>query len=987
MTPYEFLTTLWPETGYYALATPFRLPNSDKTTYAHKVFTNVQDAVTFVERSKHRNDIFFCVNSLAEPKVWNPKKRDLKTGEMGAYEVRTQTNMLASRCFFFDLDVGDDPKKYPSQAAALADLIRFCKEAALPKPMITSSGGGLHVYWPLTKELPSDEWRQHAVRLKALAKHHGLRADPMRTTDAASVLRVAGTFNLKDPENPRKVRVLQAQTHIETSKMLERIAHAMIRAGETPQPIDTMGKRTISDDDLGSNTERTYDGPPVSVNALGKACGQFRRYARARGDVSEPEWFVWLQLLRHTENGHEWAHKLSAGHPSYDRDATDQKLHHLESKDVGPSLCSTIADRCGAELCAACPHFGAVKSPLVAARNKDIAPAPVVMPALPSMPQVQLPDPPQPFKRLKSGGIGMEIKNSSGNEVTIVVYENDLYPIRRIIDRERRIEQQMWRVHLPRGVTHDFVIDAAALYKTDMLATQLANNGVYPRPSRMKEVQEYMSAYISELQKLQDANASYTALGWHDEFQSFVLPDKVLKRDGTVLPSQLSTHAESATQALTKAGTLAKQIELLEFYNHPAYVPNQVMILGSFAAPLFHMTGHSGVVCNATGEAGASKSTTLYTAASIWANPTKYPLNGTNHGATQKARAQRMTTMGSLPVCVDEITTMNYRDAQELVMNVTQPEGRLGLNRDGKERRQSEHEKSTIMLTTANNSLHSLLSHENSAGTAGSMRVFEIRFKAGLVHKKHEADYYMMQLRENYGHAGEFYMAHVVRDYDRIMARLRDVMRELDERFNIQSSERFWSAYAAAIIVAGEETRRIALVKYPLEPIHQWLEHQQFPTMRGIVIAEYATPLGTLSDYLETISSNIIVMDRRQGSQPFILRAPSGQLLGHYDVSEKTLHVLKKGFKDYCIRVGADSTKILDELHFAQPDARGHTTRVISQKNIKKVLGAGTEFAKAQSWCFTINMAHPEVTGVADLSVVSGDSQATTPARGQMKII
>jgi hypothetical protein len=343
--------------------------------------------------------------------------------------------------------------------------------------------------------------------------------------------------------------------------------------------------------------------------------------------------------------------------------------------------------------------------------------------------------------------------------------------------------------------------------------------------------------------------------------------------------------------------------------------------------------------------------------------------------------------MGSLPVCVDEITTMNYRDAQELVMSITQPEGRLGLNRDGKERRQSDNEKSTIMLTTANNSLHTLLAHENSAGTAGSMRVFEVRFRATHVHKKHEADEYMRHLRENYGHLGEPWVAYVMAHYDEILGILHATMREVDERLTIQSSERFWSAGIACTLVAARLTKKIGLCPFSEEPIYQWIEHQQVPQMRGTIVAEYTTPLGTLADYLEIISSNIVVMDRRQGSQPFILRAPSGQLLGHYDVSEKTLHVLKKGFKDYCIRVGADSTKILDELYSAQPDARGHTSRVVSQKAIKKVLGAGTEFAKAQSWCFTINMAHPEVTGVADLSVVSGDSQVTTPARGQMKAV
>ena len=365
----------------------------------------------------------------------------------------------------------------------------------------------------------------------------------------------------------------------------------------------------------------------------------------------------------------------------------------------------------------------------------------------------------------------------------------------------------------------------------------------------------------------------------------------------------------------------------------------------------------------------------------------RYPLNGSNHGATQKARAQRMTTMGSLPVCVDEITTMPFRDAQELVMAVTQPEGRLGLTRDGKERRQSENEKSTIMLCTANNSLHGLLSHENAAGTAGSMRVFEIAFRAGIVHKKHEADAYLAELKDNFGHVGEVFMAYVITHYEQVAERVRAKMRQIDEEADVQSSERFWSAAAACTIVAGEIARELGLLAYDTERMYRWLIDQQFPHMRGVVVAEYTTPVGTLADYLETISANIIVMDRKHGSAAYVLRAPSGQLLAHYDMADKTMLVLKKGFKDYCMRVGANSTKILDDLAAPKVDEMGKTTRIVSNKNIKKTLGAGTEYAKMQSWCFVLNMAHPEVTGVVDLGVVSGDGQGTTPARGGLRAV
>jgi hypothetical protein len=46
--------------------------------------------------------------------------------------------------------------------------------------------------------------------------------------------------------------------------------------------------------------------------------------------------------------------------------------------------------------------------------------------------------------------------------------------------------------------------------------------------------------------------------------------------------------------------------------------------------------------------------------------------------------------------------------------------------------------------------------------------------------------------------------------------------------------------------------------------------------------------------------------------------------------------------------------------------------RIVPQTHTRRVLGAGTELAKAQSWCFAINMSHPAVSGIVDLKVVPG---------------
>jgi hypothetical protein len=59
--------------------------------------------------------------------------------------------------------------------------------------------------------------------------------------------------------------------------------------------------------------------------------------------------------------------------------------------------------------------------------------------------------------------------------------------------------------------------------------------------------------------------------------------------------------------------------------------------------------------------------------------------------------------------------------------------------------------------------------------------------------------------------------------------------------------------------------------------------------------------------------------------------------------------------------------KVLEDLHAVRGGER-----IVPATNTRRTLGAGTEYAKGQSWCFTVNMSHPDVTGAVDLKLVAG---------------
>lgn len=1029
MTPGKFLRLIWPETGFYCIAHPFRPAGSAVTVYAHKVFSTIGEAVTHVHEQANLQDVYFAVLSLRDERVWDADKDNYQTGQKGAWAVRKQENMLASKVSFFDLDVGSDPSKYATQRDALAGLLAFLEQAKLPMPTLVSSGGGVHAYWHYDRALPVSEWRTMAWNMRQLAEHLKLKVDPTRTIDSTSVLRVPDTFNWKDKHNPRPVKVLQEGAVTPVDAFRNMISDAMIRHGvvATDAPLSRSSAPSLAHS-LGTQSFNDF-GPPPTLEELGAACAQVREIVQSQVKVDHPHYgqldnTAWyrgmLATIKHVEDGDNWCRKLTALHPRTIAD-TDTKLQQLEQ--FPPARCATLQQFMPWKdaPCQGCRFRmdPSVPNPLAAARKSTPAPPPSVdsvppplpsdagtstpsAPAAPSLAHLAtpspallvalIPNPPKPYERLKSGGIAMTRKDKDGNESTTIIYPHDLYPLKRLVNEGEMREQQIWRVRLPRSGAREFTIDADVLYDARKFCVAIANNGIYPHKADIPALQDYMVAYISQLQKETDADTQANHLGWTNDHQQFVLPDKTIMADGTVRTSALSLGAQRAAQFIRKSGDMAAQRALMDFYKDPAYLPNQYAILNSFASVIFDLTGHHGIVVNCSGDPGASKSSTLYTAASVWGDPVLWPLNGTNRGATANARMQRIATNANLPTCVDEITHMPVRDALDMVMGITQPGHRVRLTTDGVERKSDDSYKSSIMIATANASLHSVISTDNAAGTAGSMRVFEIKFRAQRVHSKLEADEFLRQLKSHHGHLGEIFVQFVARNRAAVAARVHKVMDEIDTAARITSGERFWSADIAAVLVAAEICQALGLLGYDPVALREWALWTQVPYMRGVVREEYRDPLAILTDYIAEKQGNIVVVDKATSvgvntagkpaaaDSSYAINRPSGALLGHYDLQSKMLYLLRSGFKEHCSRIGASSSMILE--HLAQSTGNG---KVLAERSVRRTLGAGTDLAKGQAWCFIVNMSHPDLAGAAP--VLAATSNAPAPAVGSLQVV
>jgi hypothetical protein len=176
--------------------------------------SSIDDACQRAQKlSEEGLDVYFAIAEYASP------------------ANRTSNNAVCISTFIVDIDLDKTGagKGYATREEALAEFDEFCAKNNLPKSsQIVGSGSGLHVYLICRDTIEREKWQSYAAKLKASMKSAGFRADPSRTADIASVLRVPGTLNYKYSP-PRPVETISSSDElIELEAMLDAIDAAEV---------------------------------------------------------------------------------------------------------------------------------------------------------------------------------------------------------------------------------------------------------------------------------------------------------------------------------------------------------------------------------------------------------------------------------------------------------------------------------------------------------------------------------------------------------------------------------------------------------------------------------------------------------------------------------------------------------------------------------------------------------------------------------------
>lgn len=941
----DFLSRILAPTGFICLATPAQ----EHKGFIHYRLDTVDKAVWMANKLDAENrDVYFAIGTL--------KDRSIEIN--GKKKTRVAENILQVKSLILDLDVGEE-KPYKTQGEAVKHLLQFTKDTGLPTPLLVSSGYGVHVYWPFTQAISASVWQKLSARFKSLTVAYGLHADPSRTSDVASILRLPGSRNLKRPDAPQQVAVLNKHPVLDTPP--KTLAAIIMAAGTQfnakPPAAPAAAKADISG--LGS-FEVAQE--PADFKDVSRRCQQIKAAVKNQATVAEPVWYAVLQVVRHCQDAAKLAHAVSFKHPGYSQDEVDAKMQQLADNNVGPTLCDTFDDRCPGG-CNGCEYRGKVKTPLLLGRSLKEAndrPAMVIDHGNGETTTVELPKPPYPYMRTTSGAIAIRVKDEDGNELEPeVIYDFDIHPTKRMYDEVEQTEVIWFRSWLPQDGWLDYPVPAYLMYDERKLMELLGRRGVMPDMAQKSRLVGYMLGYIQSLQRQMPADQIYSQFGWRKNDTELVIGNRTYSKQGM---RQIKVN-EQFTNVVPKfevKGDLQVWKRVANIYNRAGYEDYAFALMMGFGQLFFKFTGYEGAIFNLYGEAGAGKSTVLRLIHSIYGVPTEKSLL---HQDTNNAKLAVIGCYNNLPVTYDEITNIDPMELSDLCYAVSNGRGKEALKQD-RTLRANIATWQTTMYCTSNPPLIPKLVNLKGTSSGETHRMLERSVKALGTHTLTEAREVLSPLDTNYGLAGGVIAEWLVVNPEEGKALMADTYREFGDRIEAASPERFWVAMCAQAIVGAKIGRMLGLHDYDVEKVTAHAARIILET-RGAVISDVKTPVDVLVEYLNGHINDTIVTTVTRSGEPDVTRKPMHSLMIRHEQDTGKIYITKTHIKEWCVKNNHDLNALIAYLT---------RTGILLSESASKSLGDGKQFVTGRSPCFLIDAQHKQMSGAAMLAVVAEEA-------------
>jgi hypothetical protein len=850
----EFLQKILPANGNYYAA-----------VVAHNRFSqhklkDIESLLQFTDRCKRKRcDLYFA------------------TGSFG--EQRTQDQCANKKALYLDIDCGEG-KLYATKADAVRELYGFCRSQFVVPTIVVDSGGGIHAYWTFTHEVSLDGWLPMATALKELCELHGLAADPTVTADAARILRIPGTYNVKNG-TARPVRILKASTEDYKPSKLQELLKT-----KKSKSLEALGA-LANDDDV---EWTTHSDTPFFANKIIEKCNVLKHtYDTGGADQLEPLWMAQLSLLAYTVDGSEYIHSISDQHRGYDYQRTEKKYAQRvavkDSGKYGPPLCKTLGMYLP-EKCLSCRFKGRIKSPIVLGRETDGSELPF------------------PYKQDEKAIYKLEQQENESGEVEqkakkILSFAIDDFQLFSSPDPSQGM---VFRFTVDKYGSKLVTFTTKNLADKRQLLVEMSNADVPLHAHEYNEFVKLMVTWADKMVQAKQVGKPTSQLGWTeiDGKPAFTVIDRTITADGE--NREASFLDREFVKDFTPKGDIQPWIDVAKYLTAESRHAVTAGILSAFAAPLITYTGVNGcVLALVSDKSGTGKSTALRVSQAVWGDPRR----GVNAlDDTPLSVANRMGKLNNLPAFWDELRMKEQVEKFVLLMfQVSQGKERSRLRSNITTQHVGTW--NTLITVASNESITDHVRHLVHGTDAGLLRVFEVTVP--YLQRKKDIDHMVSSLDNNFGHVGSEYAEWLVTHHEAAKTLLGEVKAKFSEKVHAESSERFWVATCSTLLTAAILCNRLGFTSIDVKAFSDWMA-TEFLRSRAEQTMDF-DPVEIrakkyLFQFLDIHKDQLVVFDRLSGKGVASVGSlhspvPKGEIYGVFAKEDKKVRIKRAPFVDW----------------------------------------------------------------------------------------
>ena len=917
----DFLKSVLGDNGLYCA---WGFKGNKRVQQFYKTVEELETAAYEYDRDGY--DIYYALATYKE--AGEQKSPEMVLG-------REQSNVQEMRSFFLDLDCGEK-KDYPSQEAAVGALEEFLAETCLPEPILVNSGNGVHVYWPLDNPVSREEWEPVANKLKRVCRRLGLRADPVRTSDAASILRIPATHNHKSSV-PKEVVVVDEEVTEITS--LEAFSSTLAPDEENKTNEGYTFGSTDAFAPHRSNKEYLFE-TIMHKTMDGVGCGQLGYIASYQSLIDEPLWVSGLSIAKHCKDAEYATKAISDEHPDYNEEVLQKKLEGISHRHT----CITFDDR-RPYVCGGCPHWGKIRSPLDL--GEYIAEA---------EPEPDMPTYPAPYFRGKNGGVYKRVQDAEGNPEDLEIYKNDLFITKRLHDPDQG-EIAVYKLKLPKDGVREFSVPLSSVSSTEEFRKHMSAQGVTAMGAGLKLLMEYSMRWVDELQTQGPADKAHQQFGWTDDtLEEFVLGDRlVVETDIKFSPPSAKTSG--LVSAFVPAGTAERQKELFNFYNQDGFELHRFIIGMGFGTALMPMTGINSMLVHLFGGTGVGKTTAQMMALSVWGHP---ELLMNQRDDTYNSMMNRGEVLHNILLSMDEMTNITGLEFSKFVYQLSGGRQKNRLTVSGNQERTRGRPWELLSVSSANTSAWELLRQGKAEPKAEMQRLLEIDVPSMIKPDpklKIVTDALFEDVKKNYGWFAEDYVQWIIANKETVRGLMQQARQRIDEAAGLTSENRFWSAGCSASMVGLLIASKLGIVDYPMDKQFDWIV-DLLRKQRNTVNDIGASVTETMNDFIAEHWSNILHIrssqdKRTDGVEEIVIPDFNPRsLVARYETDRRKLFIRPTPLREWCAKQQLNYAELVKSLK-ADMNAKS---------NVVVRFGKGTKFdippCKALELDFSIDSAN-----------------------------